>query len=76
MRSDSGGEFILDDFNILYNAKGIKRQMSAPRTPPLSDIAERRNKSIMDYAKTLMMEKNVSPKYWREVLSTTVYTLN
>ena len=30
----------------------------------------------MDCARTLMMEKNISLKYWREVVSTTVYTLN
>ena len=30
----------------------------------------------MDYAKTLMMEKNVALKYQREAISTTVYTLN
>ena len=30
----------------------------------------------MDCARTLMMEKNAALKYWREVLSTVVYTLN
>ena len=30
----------------------------------------------MDCARTLMMEKGVSQKYWREVISIVVYTLN
>ena len=30
----------------------------------------------MDYSRTLIMEKNIAPKYWREVVSTIVYTLN
>ena len=30
----------------------------------------------MDCARTLMMEKNVSLKYWREAVSTSIYTLN
>ena len=30
----------------------------------------------MDYARTLMMEKKVALKYWREVVSTIVNTLN
>ena len=50
--------------------------MSAPRTPPQNGIAIRRNKSITNNARTLMIEKNVSQKYWREVVSTTIYTLN
>ena len=37
---------------------------------------ERRKKSIIDYARTLMMEKNIALKYWREAISTTIYTLN
>ena len=50
--------------------------MLAIRTPPQNGIAERRNKLIMDYARTLMMEKGVSQKYQREAVSTVVYTLN
>ena len=30
----------------------------------------------MDYARTLMTEKNVTLKYWREVVRIVVYTLN
>lgn len=33
LRSDRGGEFISDEFNIFCNDHGIKRQVSAPRTP-------------------------------------------
>ena len=50
--------------------------MSAPRTNPQNGIAERRNKLIMDCSRKLMMEKNVSQFFWREVVTTTVYTLN
>ena len=31
---------------------------------------------MIDYARTLMMEKNVALKYWREAVSNAVYTLN
>ena len=33
-------------------------------------------RTLMDCARTLMMEKNVALKYWREAISTIVYTLN
>ena len=62
---DRGGEFIAEDFNAFCNDKWIKRQMSAPKTPPQNEIVERRNGSIMDYVRMLMMEKSVSQKYWR-----------
>ena len=44
LRYDKGGALIPNDFNILWNNRGI---------------VERRNRSIMDYARILMMEKNV-----------------
>ena len=62
MRSYRGGEFISNELNIFFNDKEIKRQMSAQRTPPQNGIAERRNKSIMECARKLMMEKDVSLK--------------
>ena len=76
LRSDRGGEFTSNEFEMFCNDRGIKRQTSAPRTPPQNGIAKRRNRSIMDYARTLMIEKKVSLKYLREAVSTTVYTLN
>ena len=63
LKLDRGGEFTSREFEVFYNDKGIKRQTSAPRTPPQNGIAERRNKSMIDYVQTLMMEKNVAIKY-------------
>lgn len=47
---------------MLYNKKGIKRKTYVPRTPPQNGITERINRSIMDCARTLMIEKNVALK--------------
>ena len=63
LKSDRGGEFTSNVFEIFCNDKAIKRHTYAPRTPPQNGIAERRNTSIMDCARTLMMEKNVALKY-------------
>ena len=63
LRSNRGGKFTSRDFEVFCNEKGIKRQTSAPRTPEHNEIAERRNRSIMEYARTLMIEKKVALKY-------------
>ena len=76
LRSERGGKFTSREFELFYNDNCIKRQTSAPRTPPQNGISERRNRSVIECARTLMMEKNVALKYWREVVSTTFYTLN
>ena len=64
MRLVRGGEFISNKFNEFFIEKGIKRQVLAPSTPQQNGIAERRNISIMDCIGTLMIEKNVTIKYW------------
>ncbi|MGI4370307.1 hypothetical protein ACR2V4_27330 [Klebsiella pneumoniae] len=76
LRSNRGGEFTSNEFNLFCNDHGIKRQVSASRTPQQNGIVERRNRSIVDCARTLMIEKNVPQTFWREAISTTVYTLN
>ena len=63
LRSGRGGEFTWNEFEMFCYDRGIKRQTSTPRTPPQNRIAERRNKYVMDYVRTLMMEKNVTLKY-------------
>ena len=63
LRSNRGGEFTSNEFEEFCNEKGIKRQTSTPRTPPQNGIAERRNISILDCARTLMIEKKVALKY-------------
>ena len=63
LRSDRGGEFISNELNDFCIERGIKRQVSAPGTPQQNGIVERRKKSIMDCARTLMIENNVALKY-------------
>ena len=50
--------------------------MYTPRKPQQNGIAERMNRTIMDCARTLMIEKNVAIKNWKEVISIIAHTLN
>ena len=63
LRSNRGGEFTSHEFDMFCNDRGIKRQTSAPRISPQNGIAERRNRFVIDCARTLIMEKNVALKY-------------
>ena len=76
LRSYRGGEFTSNEFEIFCNDRGIKRNISSPRTPPQNGIVERRDRALMDCARTLMMEKFFALKYQREVVRTPIYTSN
>ena len=75
LRSNRCGEFISNEFNNFCIERGIKRQVSVPGTLEKNGIAERRNKSIMDFARTLMIENNVAIKYQKEAINIIVHTL-
>lgn len=52
------------------------RQMSAPRTPQQNGVVERRNITLINCARTLMIQKDIPHIFWRDAMSIVVYTLN
>ena len=55
---------------------GIKRQLSAPRTPEWNGVAERRNELVTKITRAMLAENDVYKIFWREVVNTIVYTMN
>lgn len=76
LRSDRGGEFTSNEFVRYCNENGIKRQLSSPRTPQHNGITERKKWTIVEAARTMLMQGDVPKMFWREVVSIVVYTLN
>ena len=76
LRSDNGCEFTSKEFNFFCENHGIKRQVSATRTPQQNGMVERRNRTIQEAARTMLNEAKLSYGYWREAISTTMHTLN
>lgn len=76
LRLDHGGEFISGVFNKFCKKHGIRRQFSAPWITQENGVVERKNKTISDAARTMMMETSLPHIYWREVVSRTIYTIN
>nr|GEX14756.1 putative ribonuclease H-like domain-containing protein [Tanacetum cinerariifolium] len=53
IRSDNGIEFKNADLTQFCGMKGIKREFSVPRTPQQNSIAERKNKTLIEAARTI-----------------------
>jgi transposase InsO family protein len=58
LRSDNGGEFISKEFMDYCNNHGIKRQFSVARTPQQNGVVERKNMTIQEMARTMLMDSN------------------
>nr|GEU37114.1 hypothetical protein [Tanacetum cinerariifolium] len=54
IRCDNGTEFKNNVLNQFCGMKGIKREFSIPRTPQQNGIAERKNKTLIEAARTIL----------------------
>lgn len=63
LRSNRGGEFTSNEFSIFCEDHGIKRYLSAPSTPQLNGVVERKNRTVQKVARTMMREENLPDVY-------------
>nr|GEX67083.1 ribonuclease H-like domain-containing protein [Tanacetum cinerariifolium] len=56
IRSDKGTEFKNNDLNQFYGIKGIKREFNVPRTPQQNGIVERKNRTLIEAARTMLAD--------------------
>lgn len=76
MQSDNGGEYRSKEFDDLLKQCGIKRRLTAPYTPQQNGVSERKNRSLLDKARCLMMEANAPAYLWAEAINTANYLIN
>ena len=55
---------------------GIRREFSCRYTPEQNDVAERKNRSVVDGARAMLEEKNMPKFYWAVAVRTAVYNQN
>nr|GEW23122.1 hypothetical protein [Tanacetum cinerariifolium] len=76
IRCDNGIEFKNADLNQFCGLKGIKREFSVPRTPQQNGIAERKNRSLIEGARTLLADSLLLIPFWAEAVNTACYVQN
>jgi transposase InsO family protein len=76
VRSDNGSEFINTRMEELCDHYGIGHQLSAKYTPQSNGLVERKNMTLLDMARTMLYEYNVSQCFWAEAINTTCFYIN
>ncbi|KAL6332044.1 hypothetical protein AAG906_020403 [Vitis piasezkii] len=76
LRSNSGGEYISNEFQDFLQSKGIISQRSCPLTPQQNGVAKRKNRHLLDVIRTLLLDSSVPPHFWCEAFSTAVHLIN
>ncbi|GJU37404.1 putative ribonuclease H-like domain-containing protein [Tanacetum coccineum] len=62
--------------NQFCEIKVILRQFSVARTPQQNGVAERRNRTLIEAAKTVLVDSKLPTTFWTEVVNTACYVQN
>ncbi|GJS19231.1 ribonuclease H-like domain-containing protein [Tanacetum coccineum] len=73
IRCDNGTEFKNREMNQFCEMKGVLRQFSVARTPQQNGVAERRNRTLIEAARTMLADSELPTTFWAEANSTPLY---
>ncbi|KAI0499987.1 hypothetical protein KFK09_018195 [Dendrobium nobile] len=76
LRSDGRGEFTSHEFTDFLQLHGIQRQLTCPHTPEQNGVAERKNRHLLNLARTMLHAANLAALLWAEAVSTANYLVN
>nr|GEV91831.1 hypothetical protein [Tanacetum cinerariifolium] len=74
--SDNGPNFKNNDLNQFCGIKGIKREFSTPRTPQQNGIAEKKNRTLIEAARTMLVDSLLLIPFWAKAVNTACYVQN
>jgi hypothetical protein len=76
LRSDKGGEYTSNEFEKFCAIQGMERQLTVAYSPQHNRVAERRNRTIYEMARSMLLEKEMPVIFWAEAVNTAVYIQN
>ena len=76
LRSDNGREFLNSSMTQFCKDKGIIHQTSCAYTPEHNGVAERKNRTILEMTRAIMIESKVPKYFWPEAIATSVFLMN
>jgi hypothetical protein len=76
IRSDNGTEFKNSQIEGFLEEEGIKHEFSSPYTPQQNGVVERKNRTLLDMARTMLDEYKTSDRFWAEAVNTACYAIN
>ncbi|KAI3746387.1 hypothetical protein L6452_08818 [Arctium lappa] len=76
LRTDNGTEFKNKIVEEYLESVGISHQYSATRTSDQNGVVERRNRTLVEAARTMLSQSDLPLFLWAEVVSTAYHTQN
>ena len=76
LRSDRGGEYFSNDFNMFCEEHGIIHECTSHYTPQQNGKAERKNRTFTESVVAILLNYGAASHWWGEILLTACYVLN
>jgi transposase InsO family protein len=76
IRSDNGTEFRNSSFDQFFLEHDVDQQFSAPRVSQQNRVVERKNRTLVEMARTILDEHRTPRHFWAEAINTACYILN
>jgi transposase InsO family protein len=76
IRNDNDTEFKNTQVEDFLDEEGIKHEFSTPYTPQQNRVAERKNRTLIEMARTMLDEYKTLDQFWAEAINTTCHTTN
>ncbi|KAL0382164.1 UNVERIFIED_CONTAM: Retrovirus-related Pol polyprotein from transposon TNT 1-94 [Sesamum calycinum] len=76
LRSDRGKEYNNSEFDKFCEEEGIEHQTTVSYNPQQNGVSERKNRTVMEMARSMLQEKHLPKAFWAEAVYTAVYLLN
>ncbi|GJW20226.1 putative ribonuclease H-like domain-containing protein [Tanacetum coccineum] len=76
IRCDNGTKFKNMEINEFCGLKGIKREFSVSRTPQQNGVAKRKNRTLIEVARTMLADSLLPTVFRAEAVNTACYVLN
>ncbi|GJR30655.1 retrovirus-related pol polyprotein from transposon TNT 1-94 [Tanacetum coccineum] len=71
-----GTKFLNKTLHAYFKEEGIEHQTSTPRTPEQNGVVERRNRTLVEAARTMLSASKLPLSFWAEAVATACYTQN
>jgi hypothetical protein len=75
IRSDNGTKFKNSPNEGFLEEEGIKHEFSSPYTPQQNCVVERKNRTLLDMARTMLDEYKTLDQFWAEAINTACYSI-
>ncbi|UYV85167.1 hypothetical protein LAZ67_X004795 [Cordylochernes scorpioides] len=76
VRTDNGTEFCNSRFEGPFKRSGIHHQLTKTYSPQSNGVAERVNRTLIDTARTLLIDSKLPMMFWAEAIATAAYIKN